>query len=281
LVGLVTPALAEDAPRVTSTLIKDNLYLLQGRGGNVLASRGEDGVLLIDDDYAQYAELYRDAVKSLGADSARFVINTHFHGDHTGSNGYWGEAGAVILAQDNVRARMSTRQDNKVLGRVTEASPAAALPMVSFADSLALHFNGDTLELQHYPTGHTDGDTVVFFVSTNVVHMGDHYFANRFPFIDLGSGGNVAQFIVNVEAVLARVDAQTIIVPGHGDLSNREELSAYLAMLKTTRSAVVKMRADGLSDDDILARGLGSQWESWGSGFINEERWIRTLLSSV
>jgi cyclase len=276
---LIGNAFAADAPSVKTTAIKNNLYLLQGRGGNVVASVGEDGALLIDDDYGQFAEAYKHAVAELGAKSVRFVINTHWHGDHTGSNAFWGDSGAVIVAHDNVRVRMSTRQENKIFGRVTEPSPQSAWPVVTYADSSALHFNGDILEIQHYPTGHTDGDSVVFFLHANVVHMGDHFFKDRFPFIDLGSGGSPAAFISNVEQVLAKVDDQTVIVPGHGDLANKAELKKFLGMLNATRAEVLKMKAAGMSLEDMQAAGLDARWESWGSGFINSDSWIATLAS--
>lgn len=193
---------------------------------------------------------------------------------------FWGESGTVIVAQDNVRARMSTRQENKLFGSVTEPSAQAAWPLVTFADSLALHFNGDTLEMQHYPSGHTDGDSVVFFVEADVVHMGDHYFKDRFPFVDAASGGKVSGFIANVESVLGRLGAQTIIIPGHGGVANRSDLQRYLQMLKETRAEVEAMRAQGLDLAAIQARGLDKKWASWGSGFIDQAKWISFLASN-
>jgi glyoxylase-like metal-dependent hydrolase (beta-lactamase superfamily II) len=273
-------AYAQDEPTVTVTPIKDGLYLLQGRGGNVVASTGDDGVLLVDDDYSQYQPAYLQAVKHLGADGVRFIVNTHWHGDHAGGNAAWGEAGSVIMAHDNVRLRLSTRQDIKAFNRVIEPQPPSAWPLVTFADSLALHVNGETVEVQHFPSGHTDGDSMVFFLEPNLVHTGDHYFKDRFPFVDLGSGGSVGGFIDNVSALLQRVDADTVIVPGHGGLANRADLQRYHDMLLETRAEVRAMQAEGMDLAAIQARGLDAKWDSWGSGFINAERWISFIATS-
>ena len=279
LLTSLTLPLAAQNPVVKTTKIEEGFYLLQGRGGNVLASRGDDGLLLIDSDYGNYASAYQDAVNTLGQGKVKFLINTHWHGDHTGSNAYWGEQGSLIVAHDNVLARMSTRQENKFFGRVTEPSPRAAWPVVTYGDSLALHFNGDILEAQHYPSGHTDGDTAVYFLSANVVHLGDHYFKDRFPFVDHASGGSVDGFIRNIGLILDKVDDKTVIVPGHGDLANKKDLQRYYAMLKSTRAEVMTMRQQGMDLAAMKARGLDSQWESWGSGFINEENWISFLAA--
>ncbi len=276
---IALPAVAEE-PSVNSTGIHDGLHLLQGRGGNVLASVGADGVLLVDSDYANYAPAYQAAIEKLGNNQAKYVVNTHWHGDHTGGDAFWGERGSTIVAHENVRVRMSTRQENKFFGRVTEPSPVAAWPQVTFNDSLALHFNGDTVEIKHYPTGHTDGDSVVFFLNANVVHMGDHYFKERFPFVDLASGGNVDGFIRNVEDVLGTVDNETVIVPGHGSLANRADLERYVGMLKDTRAEVRTLQQRGMSLEEIQAQGLDEKWESWGSGFINEANWIAFIFAS-
>ena len=277
---LISASVWSQPPTVESTEIRDGLYLLQGRGGNVLASMGEDGVMLVDSDYSNYQPAYLEAVKALGADSVRFVINTHWHGDHSGGNAAWGDSGSLILAHDNVRLRMSTRQENKLFKRVTEPSPRSAWPLVTYADSLALHINGETVEVRHYPTGHTDGDSTVTIVESDVVHLGDHYFKDRFPFVDRDSGGSVDGFIANIGAMLARVGDDTVIVPGHGDLANKADLARYHAMLLATRDEVRKMQDEGMDLDAIKARGLSDQWESWGAGFINEERWITFIATS-
>jgi glyoxylase-like metal-dependent hydrolase (beta-lactamase superfamily II) len=268
---------------VTTTPLKDNLYLLKGRGGNVVASVGEDGVMIVDDDYPQYAPAYNDAINALTGDesTARFVINTHWHGDHTGGNEYWGDRGAVIVAHINVRERMSTRQEMKAMDRVVEPSPRSALPVVTFGDSLALHFNNEDIEVQHLPAGHTDGDSVVFFTAQNLVHMGDHFFKDAFPFVDIGSGGNVLSFTRNIETMLARVDDQTVIVPGHGTVANKADLQRYLDMLHTTTALVQGKLEQGMSVEAITEEGLGEEWASWGQGFIKEAYWIGFIAGSL
>jgi cyclase len=268
---------------VKITPIKGNLHLLQGKGGNVVVSSGSDGILMIDDDYAEYADAYHQALKSISkADSLpRFVLNTHWHSDHVGTNAYWAERGSIIMAHTNVYQRMSTRQEMKALDRIVEPSPGPALPMVTYDDALALRFNDDDIEVRHYPRGHTDGDSVIFFSAQNVVHMGDHYFNGIFPFVDIGSGGNVLSYTANVAEVLARVDNSTIIVPGHGPLSSKAELAGYLKMLEATTAVVKSGLASGLSVDAIVAQGLGAQWASWDQGFINEATWISFIAGSL
>jgi cyclase len=274
---------AEEQPSVSVTPLKGPLHLMQGRGGNVVVSIGDDGVLLVDDDYAPYAPAYQQAIAKLTESDIepRFVLNTHWHGDHTGSNAFWGERGAVIMAHTNVRRRMSTRQEMKALDRVVEPGPKVALPVVTYGDSLAVHFNGDDIEVQYYPRGHTDGDSVVFYSRENVVHMGDLFFKDAFPFVDIGSGGDVFGYAANVKALLARVDDSTLIVPGHGSLANKADLARFHQMLITTSAIVKSALEQDMAVEAIINRGLGEEWASWGKGFIDESMWIRTIAASV
>ena len=268
---LALPLQAEEAPRKVKLIeLRDGLHLIQG-------------VLIIDDDYAEYAAVYQQALDTLVGEGTvpAYVLNTHWHWDHTGGNNYWGGKGATIVAHDNVRQRMSTRQTIKAFDRVVEPSPAAALPVLTFNDALALHFNGDTLEVQHLPKGHTDGDSVVYFVAANVLHMGDHFFKDRFPFVDLDSGGSVSGYIANVERALERVDDDTVIVPGHGSPANRSDLERYHRMLVETSTAVKTALAEGKSVDEIVAAGLGGKWAEWGDGFIKEDSWIGFIARSL
>ncbi len=281
----IVPAVAEDGEQelsVSVTHLKGALHMLRGRGGNVVASVGDDGVLIIDDDYPEYGLSFEQALLGLGMKSAapRFILNTHWHKDHSGSNGYWGERGAVIIAHNNVLKRMSTRQEIKALGLVMEPSPRVALPVVTFETGLALHFNGDDIEVQHFPRGHTDGDSIVFFNKENTVHMGDHFFNGAFPFVDLGSGGNVKSYAANVKVVLGRIDDDTMVVPGHGVLANKADLLRFHNMIIET-SALVESRLDqGMSVKEITDQGLGEQWASWGKGFITEASWIAFIAGS-
>jgi len=283
--ALATTAVAQDPAQpttVTTSALTGSLHLLQGRGGNVVASVGEDGVLIIDDDYAEMALAYEAALTDLvGADAnPSFIINTHWHFDHVGGNLFWADRGAVVVAHTNVRERMSVRQEMEFFDTVVEASPARALPVITYGDSLALHFNGDDIEVQHHAAAHTDGDSVVYFTNENVVHMGDLFFKDGFPFVDLGSGGSVAGYVAAADAVLARVDDATVIVPGHGSLADKADLQRYRDMLVTTSAAVRARLAAGESVDSIADAGLGEEWESWGAGFINEAQWISFIASS-
>tara|TARA_R110001592_G_scaffold363396_1_gene687581 strand:- start:4996 stop:5898 length:903 start_codon:yes stop_codon:yes gene_type:complete len=270
-------------PTVKITPIKANLYLLKGKGGNVVASVGDDGILIIDDDYVEYGPAYHRALMSISETDGvpRLVLNTHWHFDHVGSNAYWGERGSVILAQANVYERMSTQQEIQFFDLPMEPSPAVALPIVTFDDTITLRFNRDKLRVQHFPGGHTDGDSVVFFTGENVVHMGDQYFKDLFPFVDIGSGGNVLGLTANVATILGQVDEETVIVPGHGALANRAELAKYHQMLVTTTEIVRSKLAQGVPVEAIIDQGLGQEWTSWGQGAINEPAWISFIAASI
>lgn len=274
-----------DAPAVTVTPVKGSLYILSGRGGNVVASVGDDGILLIDSDYAEYAQAHADALADLtGADEVpQFLLNTHWHFDHVGGNAFWGEQGTVIMAHENIYQRMSTRQEMKAFDRVLEPSPPPALPVVTYADSIAVRFNGDTLQVQHYPSGHTDGDSIVFFTEANVVHMGDHYFVGAFPFVDLGSGGNVLGFIANVESALQMMDEQTLVVPGHNSRSavSKQTLEGDLAVLKASVEGITAMLEQGKTVEQITQQGLGDKYADYGSGFITEAAWVGFVAGSL
>jgi len=284
--GLLTtaPALAQQSAQELSVSVahlKGPLHMLRGRGGNVVASVGSDGLLIIDDDYPEYATAYQQALSGISPDAAtpRFVLNTHWHGDHTGNNNYWGERGAVIIGHKNVLLRMSARQEIKALGMVVEPSPRSALPVVTFDSGLALHFNGDDLEVQHYPSGHTDGDSVVFFSGQNVVHMGDHFFNDAFPFVDIDSGGSVKGYADNIQAILNRIDDQTIVVPGHGVLANKADLVRFHKMIVSTSELVLAKLASGMTVEAITEQGLGDQWAIWETGFISEAKWISFIAA--
>ena len=273
-----------EEPAVRITPIQGSLYLLQGKGGNVVASVGSDGILLIDDDYAEYDKAYHQALKTISGSEGlpKFVINTHWHGDHVGGNPFWAERGAVILAQDNVYERMSSRQEMKFLNRVVEPSPKTALPVVTYRDAMSLHFNDSTILVEHYPNGHTDGDSVVFFPADNVVHVGDLLFTDRFPLVDLDNGGNVLGLTSNVADVLSRIDDKTVVVPGHGPtLVNKAALQRFHQMLMATTELVKSRLEQGMSVEDISQQGLGEQWSSWGEGFINTGTWISFVAGSL
>ena len=257
---------------VKATAIKGSVHMLTGAGGNIGVSAGEDGVLIIDDQFAPLAEKIAAQLGQLGSDKPKYVINTHYHGDHTGSNAFFhSHKGATILAHKNVRVRLA--DDEKV--------KPEALPTITYEDGIKIYFNGETLHVMHLAVGHTDGDSVVWFEQPNVMHTGDLFFNGRFPYIDQGAGGNVEGYMDSVKQLLAKIDDETVIIPGHGDISNKQEYSAFLAMISETFSYVKALKQDGKTLDEVKAMGLDDKWADWSWNFINEEKWITTLYTDA
>jgi glyoxylase-like metal-dependent hydrolase (beta-lactamase superfamily II) len=255
-----------------------SVYVLFGAGGNIGVSAGPDGVLMVDDQFAPLADKIRAALKPLSPGQLRFVLNTHFHFDHTHANPVFGRE-ALIVAHANVRRRLST--DVTVLGETYKALPKEGLPVVTYDTTVSLHFNGEEVRVIHFPAGHTDGDSIVFFTGSNVIHMGDDFFAARFPFIDIDNGGSVEGLTRNVAEVIAKAPAGVKIIPGHGPLSTIEDLRAYHSMLvETTEIVRTRLRA-GRTLEQIKAEGLPDKWKEWGSGFVNTQRWIETVYRSL
>ncbi|OUR88573.1 hypothetical protein A9Q81_23570 [Gammaproteobacteria bacterium 42_54_T18] len=260
-------------------VVTESISMLQGTGGNVGLLKGEDGLLIIDDDYkVNVGALEKILDKKDGR--PRFIINTHWHNDHTGGNEHLGEY-VTIIAHDNVRKRLGTAQEIKFFGMKIQASEKPALPVVTFDTSLSLHFNGQELKVVHYPNGHTDGDSIVVIQPANVVHMGDHFFSGRFPFVDVESGGDVIGMITNIKSVIETLDPKVKVIPGHGPLSSLSDLKEYSHMLETT-SAIVKEAIDeGMSLKQAQAKGFPGRWKSWGAGFIDEKKWIKMVYTSL
>ncbi|MEC7511611.1 MAG: MBL fold metallo-hydrolase, partial [Pseudomonadota bacterium] len=257
---------------VNATAIKGSVHMLTGAGGNIGVSAGEDGVLIIDDQFAPLAEKIAAQLGELGSDKPKYVINTHNHGDHTGSNAFFhSHKGATILAHENVRVRLAN--DEKI--------KPEALPTITYEDGIKIYFNGETLHVMHLAVGHTDGDSVVWFEQPNVMHTGDLFFNGRFPYIDQGAGGNVEGYMDSVKQLLAKIDDETVIIPGHGDISNKQEYSAFLAMISETFSYVKALKQDGKTLDEVKAMGLDDKWADWSWNFINEEKWITTLYTDA
>ncbi len=264
-----------------SSAINDSLTLLQGRGGNIVASSGVDGLLIIDNDYADMAPALKEAIAKIGdASSLKYMLNTHWHGDHTGGNSALGED-VDIVAHDSVYQRLSTRQEIPAFNLVSEAYPVHAQPNITFSDSMTLRFNDEELVLKHYPNGHTDGDVVVRFSKANVIHMGDHMFYPMFPFVDISSGGNVLSYAKNVVAILENIDSNTVVVPGHGPLTDKQGLVDFSNMLNGTIAEVKVMKESGLSLSEAQAKGLTKQWEKWNGGFIKQPVWISFIYGRM
>src|SRR3954466_554466 len=235
------------------TKVAGNVYMLQGAGGNIGASVGEDGIVVVDDQYAPLADRIQAALKGVTDKPVRFIINTHYHGDHTGGNAYF-QKQAPIIAQDNVRKRLesggiagnggSVRMENK-------PDAKEALPIITFDHDVTVHLNGEDIRALYFPAGHTDGDSIIFFPKSNVVHMGDDFVTYGFPFIDVDSGGSINGMIDGVEKVIAQVPADVKIIPGHGPVSSIDDVKAYLTMLKATRGVVAKALDDGKTLDQM------------------------------
>ena len=268
-------AFAQDEITVTTHQINDTLYWIEGQGGIVGVSAGEDGILIIDDQYERMAPAIRGALDELNADAGlRWVLNTHFHGDHTGGNPVFGKE-APIVAHENVRVRLMRGKD------LSNKDERAGLPTVTYADGLSIHFNGEEIRLKHYPTGHTDTDTVVFFLGSNVVHMGDHFFNGVFPFVDLTGGGDVEQYIKNVKAVLDEIDDETRIIAGHGPLANKQEMADWIAGIEESVEIIRKGAEAGKSAKELTEEGMPEKFASWGEGFMSTNRWIGIVHQSL
>ena len=255
--------------------LEPHVYLLHGSGGNTLASIGPDGTLLVDTEFLQVAPKLKEALAKLNAGNVRYVISSHYHGDHTGANGAFHEDGAVIVAQENCRLRMTESRYSGMTGKTSPPAPVANLPTVTYEKRMTLYLNGEEIEAFHNQPAHTDGDTIVYFHHANVVHMGDVFVNNLYPYIDIGAKGTVDGYFPVIDEVLARIDDKTQVVPGHGPLATKRELKAYRDMIKTVRDRVVAGIAVGKSLEDILAseptREFDAQYATdrvGGDGFV-------------
>ncbi|MBU1618133.1 MAG: MBL fold metallo-hydrolase [Gammaproteobacteria bacterium] len=267
---LSVSAVAQAKVQVTSTQLAPHLYMIKGAGGNIAAVVGPEGALVVDSQYEHMAPQIKAELESKQASvQIKTLINTHFHGDHVNGNAALA-SGAQIIAHTNVLTRL--KADSKF--------PVAGLPTETFVGEKALSLNNVKLDLVTMPVSHTDGDLVVWFKEANVLHMGDLFFADRFPFIDLNSGGDVAGYINNVKTLLGQIDDKTRLIPGHGDLMDKAGLQRFLSMMEQTLAEVNAMKAEGKTEDQIVAQGLSAQWKSWSWNFITEERWIRTLFKA-
>lgn len=270
------------AVEIVATPLADGLAMLVGQGGNIVVSTGVDGPVIIDDQFAPLVPKIDAAVRKLQDAPVRFVINTHHHFDHTGGNEAFGKAGALIFAHDNVRMRMSTEQLSKLMNRTMPAAPPAALPVVTFEDGVTLHWNGETIRVEHVASAHTDGDSHVWFERANVVHMGDTFVNGTFPLVDIESGGTLAGLITSAELVLARANADTQIVPGHGPLARRGDLQKFRDMLVDVRGRIQKGIQSGKTMDAFIAsKPLADLDAQWGKGFLTTDQVITLMWMSL
>lgn len=269
ILGLCAIASAQERPptEIRTISVAPQVFMLAGAGGNLCLAIGDDGALLVDSEYEQLGPKVVAAIKDKTDKPLRFVINTHWHFDHVGGNQVLAEAGAVVIAHENVRKRMSTEQVLGGLGRRVPPSPAAALPKLVYTDAMTLHWNGDEVRIIHLEPAHTDGDSVVFFGQANVLHAGDVYFNGVYPFIDVNAGGSIDGMIAAVDRVLGLVRPDTKIIPGHGPLSTPDELRAYRRMLATVRDRVQALVKEGKDRDAVIAaKPTKDLDETWGRG---------------
>jgi glyoxylase-like metal-dependent hydrolase (beta-lactamase superfamily II) len=263
--------------QIKATKVAGNVYMLEGSGGNIGVSVGEDGIVLVDDQFAPLATKIKEALKEITDKPIKFVLNTHFHGDHTGGNVKFG-AEAPIIAHENVRKRL--QEGGKVAGNPVAPAPKEALPVITFNDRATVHLNGEDIRAIHFPNGHTDGDSVIFFPKSNVVHMGDDFVTYGFPFVDAQSGGSVQGMIAGVEKVLTMVPDDVRIIPGHGPISTSADVRKFIGMLKDTQALVVKAASEGKTADDMKQAHLLAKYEDdYGKGFIKADAWIDLLYA--
>jgi len=273
--------------QIKVTKVSGNIYMLEGAGGNIAASVGEDGIVIVDDQYAPLADKIAAALKGIGVTDkpVRFVINTHYHGDHTGGNLAFATGGSTVIAQDNVRKRLETGGKAGNGGSMTMDQKAAAkeaLPIITFDQDVTVHLNGEDIRALHFPAGHTDGDAIVFFPKANVVHMGDDFVRYGYPFIDVTAGGSVQGMIAACEKVVAVLPADVKVIPGHGQLSNLEEVRDYITMLKGTSAAVQAAIKSGKTVDQMKKEKILAAWDAKYSGkFITSDLFIETLNNSL
>jgi len=257
-----------DDVKIESRAVGGSVYMLVGSGGNIGVSAGPDGVLIVDDQYAPLAEKIAASLSEISNSKTRYVINTHYHGDHTGSNAFFHEnKDATIFAHENVRVRLASGKD---------ADPAA-LPVVTYEQGVKFHFNNETIHVFHLAGGHTDGDSVVWFEQPDVLHTGDLFFKDMFPYIDIDAGGSVKGYITSVQSLLSMIDDDTQVIPGHGTLATKADLNRFQDMIMETYAYVQAKKAAGMSVDKVVEEGLEAKWADWSWRFITTERWIKTL----
>jgi glyoxylase-like metal-dependent hydrolase (beta-lactamase superfamily II) len=288
LLGRAASAQEQDFSKVEIkvTKVSGNIYMLVGAGGNIGASVGEDGIVIVDDQFAPLADKIQAALKNLGVTDkpVRFVINTHYHGDHTGGNVPFNNAGSTLIAQDNVRKRLVSGGTAGNGGSIVmDVKPAekAALPIITFEHDVTVHLNGEDIRALHFPSGHTDGDSIIFFPKNNVVHMGDDFVRYGFPFIDVASGGSVQGMIDAMEKATAQLPADVKVIPGHGALSNLDDVRAFTKMLKETSAVVQKALNEKKTLDQMKKEKILAPWVKWSGDFVNEDAFIETLYNSL
>jgi cyclase len=275
----VLPTDAQEASNdLTIVHVRGNIYMLQGPGGNIALSRGEDGTLLVDSKFTEHADQIRAILDTLQGGTIGYILNTHFHGDHVGGNQALGR-GAPIIAHHNVRRRLMARPN--IDQRYVPPVPKSNWPTLTFEQTLSIYFNGEEIRAVHFDHGHTDGDIAVFFTKSNVVHMGDLFFNRLFPFVDLDYGGDVETLLRHIDQLAESLPANSKIIPGHGPLATLDDLRTYRHMLQQTLSTVRAGIAAGKSLGQIQAEGLPEQWAEWAWPYVPARRWLQIVYWSL
>ena len=272
----------QKAVEFTSFQLSDTVYMLSGRGGNVGISTGEDGVYIIDDQVKPVTDGLLKAIGKISNRPIRFVINTHYHGDHTGGNEAIGSTGSVIIAHDNIRKRMTTEQVSIFMGNTTPPYPKGALPVVTFNDRMSLHLNGETTTAYYVANGHTDGDSIIHFPNSNVIHMGDMYFNGLYPYVDLDAGGSIQGMVRAADLALSMTDESTRVIPGHGPLAMTEDLKVYRDFLIKASVNVQELIDKDMSLEQIIAAKPTQEWdESLGKAWIPPSQFVTFIYNSL
>lgn len=271
-----------DKVEISTIKLSENIYMLQGAGGNIGVCVGDDGVFIIDDQFAPLTAKIKSAIAKLSSKKVRFVINTHWHHDHVGGNENLGEAGAVIVAHQNVRKRMNTDQFMEFFNKKVPTAPKAALPVITFTRDITFHLNDEETRIFHVKEAHTDGDAVVFFEKANVIHTGDIYFSGMYPFIDKSSHGSVDGVIKAARHILDIINDDTKVIPGHGPLSNRAELAVYVEMLVSLRAKMSAYISKGKTLEEIKQIGPSKDFDAkWGGGFLSPDKFTQILYEDL
>jgi cyclase len=273
---------ADDEVKIVTVSVSDQIFMITGKGGNIGLFIGKDGTFLIDDQFAPLTEKILEAIKAAGGDVPKFLINTHYHGDHTGGNEKLGQRGTLIFSHDNVRERLESGSFIAAFNMKRAAVAEKGLPVVTFSEDISFHLNGDSVRAIHVPSAHTDGDSFIYFEAANVIHAGDIFFNGFYPFIDIHHGGSVKGMIEAADKLLALADSDTLIIPGHGPRGDKAGLTSYRLMLATAYERLKALKEDGKTiDEAITAKPLADLEETWGDGLFTGERWIELVYSGI
>jgi len=279
--SLATTVKADDKKIIPIT-VTEQIFMIKGEGGNIGIFTGEDGTFLIDDQFAPLTDKILEAIKSVGGDYPKFLINTHYHGDHTGGNEKLGLGGTLIFSHDNVRERLSTGSFIAAFKMKNAALSPEGLPVVTFSEDISFHLNGDTVHAIHVAHAHTDGDSFIHFKAANVIHAGDFFFNGFYPFIDVNHGGSLKGMIIAVEKVLSLADDNTKIIAGHGPLGDKKQLTSYRQMLQTAYERLNKLKVEGkTAQEAVAAKPLADLEAIWGDGLFKGDQWIALIYSGV